>query len=107
MNASWVRCSGCNKVFSPRGHSQHVSKTHRASCRTSGQSIHPQAVSHSSVQTATPLSSNTVLTPPIFSDDGKLSPNQVPHPDHEATNGTDAGELFILSRNSYTDTRNR
>lgn len=112
MNASWVRCSGCNKVFSPRGHSQHVNKTHRASCRTSlstsGHSVHPHAVSHSPAQTATPLSSNTVLTPPNFSDDRELSQNQMPPPDHEITDSTDAtGELFILSQHSCSDTRNR
>src|ERR1700761_5901787 len=51
MNTSWVRCYGCNKVFTPHGHSQHVSRTHRASCRTSGQPTRPQVVSRSLFQT--------------------------------------------------------
>jgi hypothetical protein len=33
MNLLLVRCLGCNKVFTPRGHSQHTSKTQRQDCR--------------------------------------------------------------------------
>jgi hypothetical protein len=33
MHAPQIRCRGCDKVFKPRGHSQHLSKPQNAACR--------------------------------------------------------------------------
>lgn len=33
MHAPQIRCLGCDKVFNPRGHSQHLSKPRNATCR--------------------------------------------------------------------------
>jgi hypothetical protein len=97
MHTSWVRCHGCNKVFSPRGHTQHVSKTHRASCRTNGQSARRRAAPRSPVLTTAPSSSGYFPTPPNLSEERGVSENLAPHPEHgttSPTHNTDGGEFF-------------
>jgi hypothetical protein len=32
MHTPQIRCGGCDKVFNPRGHSQHLTKPQNASC---------------------------------------------------------------------------
>ena len=32
MRTPQIRCCGCDKVFNPRGHSQHLSKTQNTMC---------------------------------------------------------------------------
>ena len=41
MPTSWVRCNGCKKFFTLRGHSQHVQRTHHA-CHGSDCDAYPQ-----------------------------------------------------------------
>ena len=101
MHTSWVRCHGCNKVFSPRGHTQHVSKTHRASCHTNGQATHLRVASRSLVQTTALSSSDYFPTPPSLFEEHDANENWVPHPEHEVTrpaHGTDGGEFFVPSQ---------
>ena len=91
MPTSWVRCNGCKKFFTPRGHSQHVQRTHHASCRTNGQSIRPHLASRSSIQTAT-QSSNNDLAPSEARGFNQIWP---PLPEHEATNSRDHGGFLV------------
>ena len=108
MNSSWVWCHGCTKVFSPRGHTQHVNKTHRASCRTNGQSAHRQTASHSLVLTTAPSSSDYFLTPSNLNEEHNVSESWAPHPEHEATSlahNTECGEFVVPLLCSSIDTQ--
>ena len=50
-----VRCSECNRIFTPRGHSQHVSKSHDPRCRSGNAIQHTQLVSASFPHNPFPL----------------------------------------------------
>ncbi|KAN0141046.1 hypothetical protein V8E53_000802 [Lactarius tabidus] len=80
MPTSWVRCLGCEKVFTPSGHTRHVRWTHHASCRTNGQSAHPQMASRSLVQMPTPSDAHSII-----SEDRNLNQSSALLPEHEAT----------------------
>ncbi|KAH9014403.1 hypothetical protein EDB84DRAFT_1277681, partial [Lactarius hengduanensis] len=57
MNTVQVHCSGCKKVFNPRGFSQHLSRSQRAHCR----------IVHAALQT--PSIFQTVSSPPVSAQD--------------------------------------
>ena len=64
MSAPLVRCCGCDKVFTPHGHSQHTSKTQRPGCRSlqgsvAFQSINPTQTVSSLAPAVNPVSWNT------------------------------------------------
>jgi hypothetical protein len=103
MPTSWVRCLGCEKVFTPSGHTRHVRRTHRASCRTNGQSAHPQMASRSLVQTPTPSDAHSII-----SEDRNLNQSSALLPEHEATSPSydrDAGKFLVPSQESSIDSQ--
>jgi hypothetical protein len=43
MSSTAVRCHGCGRLFTPRGLSQHISRTQRADCRSAHDLLHMQS----------------------------------------------------------------
>ena len=69
MLTTQVQCRGCGRPFTPRGLSQHVSKTQDPRCRS--------ALSTSRVPTASSSAQNAVIPPPHNTNDAVAISNDI------------------------------
>src|SRR6267142_1013723 len=70
MPTSQLQCPGCDKVFTPRGLSQHVSKTYNTCCHNVNVVTQSQSVSASFAWTAFPPALFLNHDPPLMGADG-------------------------------------
>ena len=63
MSSATIQCCGCNKVFTPIGHSQHISRMQHTNCCTAHDLLHAQSWAQltRNAASSTPLVSNTEL----------------------------------------------
>ena len=59
MHTPQIRCCGCDKVFNPRGHSQHLSKPQNAACHVMHMALRTPSVFQMASSAGSSLASNS------------------------------------------------